>query len=166
MNDEQLNAIRARVDVAQCNDAFTPELAMANEQVARSVRAFRAVVVDARALLEHIAALEAENARNEKRAQQWKSAFNALRDESTRLNEQGKKYARFMAGGNDERVLDELVRTIEQLEAENARLREACDSAGDWIAGADVRVEPGWAGSTSHILGKLTAARAALNPHE
>lgn len=41
-------------------------------------------------------------------------------------------------------------------------LSEAVDSAGEWIAGAKVSVEPGWAGSTAHILGKLTEASQAV----
>jgi hypothetical protein len=37
-------------------------------------------------------------------------------------------------------------------------MKEALESAGSWIAGAKVDVEPGWAGSTNHILYLISEA--------
>jgi hypothetical protein len=63
-----------------------------------------------------------------KHATQWKIAFEALRDESERLNEHGKKYARFLANAGDEHVLAHLVREVESLEAQNERLLELLEA--------------------------------------
>jgi hypothetical protein len=57
-----------------------------------------------------------------------------------------------------EAYAEDQARQIIKLETENARLKEALESAGSWIAGAKVAVEPGWAGSTNDILHTISEA--------
>ena len=57
-----------------------------------------------------------------------------------------------------EAYAEDQARHIIKPEAENALMKEALESAGSWIAGAKVDVEPGWAGSTNHILYLISEA--------
>ena len=56
---------------------------------------------------------------------------------------------------NELDILDFAQLDINYLLAEIDRLKNIMDSAGEWIANAEIAVEPGWEGSRDYILRKL-----------
>jgi 3-deoxy-D-manno-octulosonate 8-phosphate phosphatase KdsC-like HAD superfamily phosphatase len=48
--------------------------------------------------------------------------------------------------------------TVDMLQAEIKVLKSALEHAGKWIQQAEVSREPGWEGSTQHILNLITEA--------
>ena len=57
-----------------------------------------------------------------------------------------------------EGVPNEIENEVAALKAENDKLRKAVHLAGEWIANADIALEPGWEGSRDHILRLLEEA--------
>lgn len=88
----------------------------------------------------------------------YQLAYEAIKPDIDRLQEMKiTEYGENVVNAAVDKIAQLLAR-VEALEAENKALRTVLNSAGEWIAGAEIANEPGFDGSTMYILRTIEGA--------